>query len=155
MPPIPKVRKIVLQSTDAASGSTPARAIFNNIYLPDGWISKQAVVMCESFQALNNDSSASINQVFNLHLDGLIHPHSWYSYNRSLTDILATFTGYGFRQQCTTDATNAGILIDSSAFSNKTVTVIVESKLNTSFSFAVPWTLTLVVYERSDSDILG
>ena len=150
---LPRVHKIILNSSDMVSGGTLANASFNNVRLPETF-KRQAVVMVSSWQAVNSDEGANALQVYNVHVDGWHHINSYSSKTGSLSDVLFTTTGYSFSQECTLNDIGGTVILDPTQLVNKTLRVIVESPLNTSFSWTNPWILTLLIYERSDSDVL-
>ena len=156
MPEIPRVHKIVLISDDRSLG-TRQNAIFHNVNLPQTF-KRQAVVMVQSFIVLNNDSGNSTIRVYNVHVDGWHHANSYCSHNKGTTDIICTGIGYtGFTQHCTTNTVSGTVILDPSQLFTKTLNVILESPIDVAgfASWDRPWILTLLIYEKSDSEILA
>jgi hypothetical protein len=151
---IPRVHKLILRSCDAAEGSTNANAIFYNVRLPE-MFRRQCVMQVSTFDSLNNDSNTTLNQVWELSIDGFDHPNSWESAKGGYTNTLLVNSGYYYDQQTGTNNLTSTVILDPSAMTSKTLTVRIKTPLNPGFAWTVPWTLVLVLYERSDSEILS
>ena len=153
--PIPKVYKIILASTEASRSSDNfTTATFDNVKIPHTF-ARQAVLVVESFRVLNGDSGATANHVYNVRLENMTHPNSYSSHTGGMTDVILTNTGYTFSQQCTVDNISATFQVDPTSFMQKSITVTIDSYVNPTFSWTQAWVLTLLIYERSTSEILG
>ena len=152
-PELPRVHKVILSTADMSAGTT-ANALFTNVNLPHVF-QNQAVVMVESWVCQETDAGAAANVVLNLHVDGWHHANSYYSKTHGQTDVLFTTIGYQHYQQCVTNGMSATVVLDPTQLSSKTLNVIIEAPLQPGFAFNNPWVLTLLVYERSASDILS
>ena len=152
-PEVPRVHKVILSTADMSAGTT-ANALFTNVSLPHTF-QNQAVVMVESWVAQETDAGAAVNLVFNVHVDGWHHANSYSSKTHAQTDVLFTTMGYQHYQQCTTNNMSGTVVLDPTQLTSKTLNIIIEAPLSPGFVFNNPWVMTLVVYERSHSDILS
>ena len=148
-PQMPLAHKIVLHSTSAQAGSTPARAVFNNVRLPT-LLQGQCTMQVESFRALNGDTGAQVNKVYQVRRENMNHPHSYSSTNGTWTDVLLVNTGYTYTGTATKDNAAAQVLLDPGAFVSKQITVVLDSPIDNTFAWPVTcqWILTLGLLEQ-------
>ena len=88
----------------------------------------------------------------------LAHVNSYSSKTKSQTDVLLNMNGYTYSNPgCNTTSLAGTVILDPTQLTNKRLTVILDSSVDSNFvtTWNLPWTMTLLIYERSDSDLLS
>lgn len=136
--------RIHLSSGDAIAGSTPTNAVFN-VSLQNLLRANKVKVVVESF-TVNNASGGALNNVwYRVHLPELVNRSSYSSKTGGFSDLLFSTTGYQYYPRA-----QSGTLVPSSQFfSNRTLTVSIESPCFTYYGYtwnsADFWDLVLAV----------
>ena len=151
--PFPSYYRIVLRSEDRDAGSTKSNACFSGVTVPECF-STPAVLVVNSFNLENADSSALVNNAFEIRLGGVMHPRSYDTSTKSATDLLCVYNGYVYQNQ-SQSADAVGLPITNpNQFQNCILNVyfkVPSSSLYPVANFVGNWTLVLdiIAYDGS------